>query len=46
MEPNGTAVTVCVMWGLFGGVNCINCVTNCIVIYIGPEMAVKPGFTK
>ena len=37
------AVTV---WGLFGGVNYINCVTNCIVICIGLEMAVKPEFTK
>ena len=36
MEPNGMAVTVCVLWGLFEGVNCINCVTNCIVICIGP----------
>ena len=32
--------------GLFGGVNGINCVTNCIVICIGSEMAVKFGFTK
>ena len=46
MEPNGMAVTVCVLWGLFGGVDCINCVTNCIVICIGPKMAVKPEFTK
>ena len=46
MEPNGMAVTVSVLWGLFGGVNCINCVTNCIMICIGPEMTVKPGFTK
>ena len=46
MEPNGMAVTVCILWGLFGDVNCINCVTNCIVICIGPEMAVKPEFTK
>ena len=46
MEPNGMVVTVCALWGLFGGVNCINCVTNCIVICIGSEMAVKPEFTK
>ena len=46
MEPNGMAVTVCVLWGLLGGVDCINCVTNCIVICIGPKMAVKPEFTK
>ena len=46
MEPNGMAVTVCVLWGMFGGVNRINCVTNCIVICIRPKMAVKPGFTK
>ena len=46
MEPNGMVVTVCVLWGLFRGVNCINCVTNCIVICIGSEMAVKPRFTK
>ena len=46
MEPNGMAVTVCVLCGLFRGVNCINCATNCIVICIGPEMAVKFGFTK
>ena len=46
MEPNEMVVTVCILWGLFGGVNCINCVKNFIVICIGPEMAVKPGFTK
>ena len=46
MEPNGMVVTVCVLWGLFGGVNCINCATNCIVICIGLKMTVKFGFTK
>ena len=46
MEPNGMVVTVCILWGLFGGVNCINCVTNCIVICIEPEIAVKFGVTK
>ena len=40
------AVIVCILWGLFGGVNCINYVTNCIMICIRLEMAVKPGFTK
>ena len=46
MEPNEMAVIVCVLWGLFEGVNGINCVTNCIVICIRLEMAVKFGFTK
>ena len=32
--------------GLLWGAKFINYEMNCIVICIGPKMAVKPGFTK
>ena len=41
-----TKLCSCDREGLFGGVNCINCATKCIVICIRPEMVVKFGFTK
>ena len=43
MRPIGQSVSVLrAVWV----VNCINCAINGIVVCMGPEMAVKFGFTK